>query len=196
MKLMLILGLISLCATWSLGASTLPNTLHPANLSSGGSASIKETPCTTNTTKSDAPVFAFSTKIKITAGNRVMYATMKDNRTAQEFVKLLPLTLRAFDRIGLVKSTVLPHSISDDAERTRKYSLGSIFYWPEGPEVAFCYSDHLPETVVDIIHIGMLESGVEHFQNYTGEILIELSDNIPVKSGPVKQRDRRFTTAR
>ena len=113
-----------------------------------------------------------------------MYATMKDNRTAQEFVKLLPLKLKAFDRIGLVQSTVLPHSISDDGERTRQYALGSIFYWPEGPEVAFCYSDHLPKTVVDIIHIGMLESGVEHFRNYTGDILVELANEIPVPAKP------------
>jgi hypothetical protein len=191
MTLMLVLGLISLHATWGLGATTMPNTIHPANPPSDVSAPIKETPRTANTTKSDASAFAVPTKIKITAGNTVMYATMKDNRTAQEFVKLLPLTLRAFDRIGLVKSTVLPHAISDDAERTRKYSLGSIFYWPAGPEVAFCYSDHLPETVVDIIHIGMLESGVEHFQNYTGEILIELPDNTPVQTEPPKQRDKR-----
>ncbi len=184
---MLVLGLISLHTTWGLGANTLANTIHPASPPSDVSAPTKETPHTGNTTTSDASASALPTKIKITAGNTVMYATMKDNRTAQEFVKLLPLTLRAFDRIGLVKSTVLPHSISDDAERTRKYSLGSIFYWPEGPEVAFCYSAHLPETVVDIIHIGMLDSGVEHFQNYTGEILIELPDKTPVQAEPAKQ---------
>jgi hypothetical protein len=184
MTLMLVLGLISLHATWGLGANTLPNTIHPADPPSDVSAPTKETPRTANTTKSDASAFTVPTKIKITAGNTVMYATMKDNRTAQEFVKLLPLTLRAFDRIGLVKSTVLPHSISDDAERTRKYLLGSIFYWPEGREVAFCYSNHLPETVVDIIHIGMLESGVEHFQSYTGEIRIELADKTRAKSMP------------
>ncbi|HWR42248.1 cyclophilin-like fold protein [Sporomusa sp.] len=123
----------------------------------------------------------------MTAGNTVMYATMKDNRTAQEFVELLPLKLKAFDRIGLVKSTVLPHSISEDGERTRKYALGSIFYWPEGPEVAFCYSDHLPKTVVDIIHIGMIESGVEHFRNYTGDILVELANEVPVQAEPEEQ---------
>ncbi len=108
-----------------------------------------------------------------------MYADMKDNPTAQEFVELLPLTLDAFDRIGLVKSTVLPHSISDDAERTRKYELGSIFYWPEGNEVAFCYSNHLPETVVDVIHIGIIESGFEHFETYAGDILVEIADIEP-----------------
>lgn len=78
-----------------------------------------------------------------------------------------------------MKSTGLPQAISADGELTRKSSLGAIFYWPKGPEVAFCYSNHLPETVVEIIHIDMLESGIDHFQNYTGDILIELTDKIP-----------------
>jgi hypothetical protein len=120
----------------------------------------------------------FETPVRITiSGNgALLYATLYDNQTAREFAGLLPLTLITFDRIGLVKSTRLPQSISDNGERTRKYSLGSIFYWPEGPEVAFCYSDHLPETVVNIIHIGKIESGVEFFRDYTGEIVIKVAD--------------------
>jgi hypothetical protein len=115
-------------------------------------------------------------RIKITAGNTILYAVMYDNETVREFVNLLPLRLTAFDRIGLVKSTVLPRPISDNGERTRWYARGAVFYWPEGPEVAFCYSDHLPQTVVPIIHIGVIEAGVEVFQNYTGEIIVELVD--------------------
>jgi hypothetical protein len=182
MIFMLVLGLICLLPACGLLADTPPNTVQPTNSPSERSATTSETTDTSDTIKSDAS--AVPARIKITAGNTVMYATMKDNGTAQEFVKLLPLTLNAFDRIGLVKSTVLPHSISDDGERTRKYAIGSIFYWHEGAEVAFCYSDHLPETVVDIIHIGMIESGVEHFQNYTGKIMIEMTDKIPVITAP------------
>ncbi|MDR2792155.1 MAG: hypothetical protein LBB61_00615 [Treponema sp.] len=115
-------------------------------------------------------------RIKITAGDTAIYAVMYDNETAREFVSLLPLTLTAFDRIGLVKSTVLPRPISDKGGRTRRYARGAVFYWPEGPEVAFCYSDHLPQTVVPIIHIGMIESGVEVFQKYTGKIIVEPVD--------------------
>jgi hypothetical protein len=115
-------------------------------------------------------------RIKILAGNTVLYAVMYNNETVRDFVSLLPLTLTAFDRIGLVKSTVLPRPISDKGERTRVYARGAVIYWPEGPEAAFCYSDHLPQTVVPIIHIGMIESGVEVFQKYTGKIIVELAD--------------------
>jgi hypothetical protein len=115
-------------------------------------------------------------RIKIMAGKTLLYAVLYDNPTARDFVKMLPLKLQVFDRIGLVKSTVLPRSISDAGERTRKYERGAAFYWHEGPEVAFCYSDHLPETVVSIIHIGKLESGIDFFRTYTGGILIELVD--------------------
>lgn len=182
----LVLGLMCLLAACGLAANTPSNTIPPASPPSDVSATSKGTPNIANTTKSDTSTVP--RRIKITAGNTVMYATIKNNRTAHEFVELLPLKLKVFDRIGLVKSTVLPHSISDDGERTRKYALGSIFYWPKGSEVAFCYSDHLPETVVEIIHIGMLESGVEFFQNYTGEILIELANKTPVQAQPEEQR--------
>lgn len=180
---MLVLGLIALQAVWGL-ANTPPNSMQPASPPSDVSAAPQKAPGIPNTAKSD--VSTVRRRIKITAGNTVMYATMKDNRTAQEFIELLPLKLKTFDRIGLVKSTVLPHSISDAGERTRKYAIGSVFYWPEGPEVAFCYSDHLPKTVVDIIHIGMLEADVEHFRNYTGELLVELADEVPVQAAPEK----------
>jgi len=182
LALILTLGLMCLLASCGFAANTPANTISPAGQPSDVSAASKETPGISNATKSDASTVPV--RIKITAGNTVMYATMKDNRTAQEFVELLPLKLKAFDRIGLVKSTVLPHSISDAGERTRKYAIGSIFYWPEGPEVAFCYSDHLPKTVVDIIHIGMIESGVEHFRNYTGDVLVELANEVPVEAKP------------
>lgn len=111
--------------------------------------------------------------IKITAGKTELRAVLYNNPTAREFAELLPIRINVFDRIGLVKTAVLPNPISDSGERTRRYELGSIFYWPEGPEVAFCYSSHLPETVVDIIHIGMLQSDTGFLRSYTGELLIE-----------------------
>lgn len=120
-----------------------------------------------------------SMRIRITAGNIVLYADLFDNPTAESFVQLLPITLNTFDRIGLVKSTLLPQEILDEGVRTREYVRGAIFYWPEGSEVAFCYSDHLPETVVDIIHIGLIETGVELFETYTGELYIELAEVLP-----------------
>lgn len=44
--------------------------------------------------------------------------------------------------------------------------------------MAFCYSDHLPQTVVDIIPIGMLDGNdeIELFENYEGPITIEIFD--------------------
>lgn len=112
-------------------------------------------------------------EVRIAAGTTELRAVLYDNPCALEFAGLLPLRLTVFDRIGLVKTAILPHTISGIGERTREYAPGAIFYWPGGPEVAFCYSGHLPETVVDIIHIGKLESNPEFFRSYTGELLIE-----------------------
>ena len=184
--LVLALGLVSFHALSGPEASTPPSAILPPNPLAEASVPTGKTPRTATAATSGACASTVAATIRIMAGNRALYAAMKDNRTAREFIELLPLRLRTFDRIGLVKSTILPHSISDDAERTRKYSIGSIFYWPEGPEVAFCYSNHLPETVVDIIPIGMLESGAEHLKNYEGEILIQQPDRGPAQTEPVK----------
>lgn len=58
----------------------------------------KGLPGAMNTAKSDNTVVPG--RIKITASNTVMYATIKNNRTAHEFVELLPLKLKVFDRIA------------------------------------------------------------------------------------------------
>jgi len=150
-----------------LGCAAKIQTQNPAELSNEKNLAVKA--------QSDA--HDTTARISIKAGDKIIYANLFDNNTAKSFIKLLPITLNAFDRIGLVKSTVLPQRISDEGKRTRDYVKGAIFYWPEGPEVAFCYSDHLPKTVVDIIHIGLIESGVEVFEKYSGEIYIALAEN-------------------
>lgn len=147
----------------------------PMPACSNDNNSLQEVPTTPNLPDNTPPISAL--KLKITAGNTVLYATLYDNETTRSFIEILPLTLTAFDRIGLVKSNLLPKQISDAGERTRKYEKGAVFYWHEGPEIAFCYSDHLPQTVVDIIHIGKIEDGIELFQTYTGKLLVELVES-------------------
>jgi hypothetical protein len=141
----------------------------PLSACSGDNPDIPEVPSIPET-----PKLIPSVRLKFTAGETVLFADIFDNPTSRSFIEILPLTLNAFDRIGLVKSNVLPQQISDGGQRTRKYEKGIFFYWHEGPEVAICYSDHLPQTVVDIIHMGKIATGYEIFETYTGKLVIEL----------------------
>jgi len=120
-----------------------------------------------------APISSES-RISITAGDTVLYANMYDNDTAREFIKTLPFTLPTIERSGLAKGVHLPQYIDYEEDKlTREYKLGEIGYWPGG-DIAIFYTDHLfDRTIVDVVQIGQIESGVEVFLNYSGSVTIE-----------------------
>ena len=78
-------------------------------------------------------------KIKLTIKDRVLTATLQENKTAQDFVSLLPLTLTMNDLFGREKFGHLPRAISEGGKRTDSYEVGQIVYWSPGPDVAIFY---------------------------------------------------------
>src|SRR5436190_23465193 len=100
-------------------------------------------------------------KIKLTTDNKILTATLADNRTARDFASLLPLTLTMNDLFGREKFGHLPRAISDKGKRTHTYEIGDIAYWSPGPDVAIYYH-HDGEQIPDpgIIVIGKIDSGV------------------------------------
>ena len=85
-----------------------------------------------------------------------------DNKTTQDFVSLLPLTLTMNDLFRREKFAHLPRAISKEGKRTHTYEVGDIAYWPPGPDVAIFYR-HDGQEIPDpgIIVIGKIDSGVE-----------------------------------
>ena len=117
-------------------------------------------------------------KIKLTIKDQVLTATLKDNKTAQDFVSLLPFTLSMNDLFSREKFGHLPRAISDGGERSYSYEVGQIVYWSPGPDVAIFYrDDHQAIPDPGIIAIGKLDSGVEAL-NVEGsvKVTIELAD--------------------
>ena len=111
-----------------------------------------------NTTTNQTPAM----KIRLRIDNKVLTATLGDNKTARDFVSLLPLTLTMNDLFGREKFGHLPRAISDKGKRTHTYEIGDIAYWSPGPDVAIYYH-HDGEQIPDpgIIVIGKIDSGVE-----------------------------------
>ncbi len=129
---------------------------------------------TDNTTTSRTPAM----KIRLSVNNKVLTATLADNKTARDFISLLPLTLTMNDLFGREKYARLPRAISQEGKRTHTYEIGDIAYWSPGPEVAIYYrqdGDKIPEP--GIIVIGKMDSGVEAL-NVPGyvKVTIELHD--------------------
>src|SRR5213080_1327446 len=100
-------------------------------------------------------------KIRLKVGNKVLTATLADNKTARDFVSLLPLTLTMNDLFGREKYARLPRAISQEGKRTHTYQIGDLAYWSPSHDVAVYYrqdGEKIPEP--GIIVIGKIDSGV------------------------------------
>src|SRR5436190_21597521 len=65
-------------------------------------------------------------KIRLKVGNKVLTATLADNKTARDFVSLLPLTLNMNDLFGREKFGHLPRAISEEGKRTHTCAIGIV----------------------------------------------------------------------
>ena len=118
-----------------------------------------------------------ATRVRITIGDKSIEATLADSEAARDFASLLPLTLAMNDLFRREKFAPLPRAISEQGKRTHDYAVGTIGYWPPGPDVAIFYR-HDGERIPDpgLIVIGKVRAGVEAL-NVPGAIcaIIELS---------------------
>src|SRR5213596_203974 len=111
-----------------------------------------------NTTTNRTPAM----KIRLSVNNKVLTATLADNKTARDFISLLPLTLTMNDLFGRAKYARLPRAISQEGKRTHTYQIGDLAYWSPSHDVGVYYrpdGEKIPEP--GIIVIGKIDSGVE-----------------------------------
>ena len=113
-------------------------------------------------------------KIRLRIDNKVLTATLGDNKTARDFVSLLPLTLTMNDLFGREKFGHLPRAISEEGKRTHTCAIGDIAYWSPGRDVAIYYQQD-GEKIPDpgIIAIGKIDSGVEAL-NVRGSVKVTM----------------------
>ncbi len=117
-------------------------------------------------------------KIRLKIADKVITATLNDNKTTRDFISLLPLTLTMNDLFRREKFAHLPRAISEEGKRSHTYEVGQVVYWSPGPDVAIFYRDD-GEKIPDpgIIVIGKIDSGVEAL-NVAGsvKVTVELHD--------------------
>jgi hypothetical protein len=118
-----------------------------------------------------------ATRVRITIGGKSIEATLADSEAARDFASLLPITLPMNDLFRREKFAHLPRAISERGKRTHDYAVGTIGYWPPGPDVAIFYrqdGERIPDP--GLIVLGKIKAGVEAL-NVPGAIraTIELS---------------------
>jgi hypothetical protein len=81
-------------------------------------------------------------KIRITLEDQVITATLNDNKTSQDFISLLPLTLTLEDYAGTEKISHLSERLSmEDAPNGSDPSVGDIAYYAPWENLAIYYKD-------------------------------------------------------
>jgi hypothetical protein len=101
-------------------------------------------------------------RVRIIIGDTSIEATLADSNAARDFASLLPLTLSMNDLFRREKFATLPRAISESGKRSRDYAVGTIGYWPHGPDLAIFYrhdGERIPEP--GLIVIGKVKAGVE-----------------------------------
>jgi hypothetical protein len=103
-----------------------------------------------------------ASRLRITIGDKTIEATLADSDAARDFASLLPLTLAMNDLFRREKFATLPRAISEQGMRTHDYAVGTIGYWPPGPDVAIFYrqdGERIPDP--GLIVLGKIKTGVE-----------------------------------
>jgi len=144
------------------------------------SANLSEAPITgspTGAVNSDKIKEKSNMRIRLTAGDTVLTATMLDNETSRDFISLLPLTLTLKDYAGTEKISDLPKRLSKQgAPSGSDPSVGDITYYSPWGNLAIFYKDFGYSS--GLIILGNIESGIEKLASMDDEftITIELMD--------------------
>jgi hypothetical protein len=98
-------------------------------------------------------------KIRIKLQGTVLTATLQDNRTAKDFVSLLPLTLVLKDYASTEKIADLPRKLNtSDARAGIDPSVGDITYYAPWGNLAIFYQDFGYST--GLVKLGRIDAGI------------------------------------
>lgn len=117
---------------------------------------------------------ANSMKINIKVGEKVVTATLIDSKTTQDFISLLPLTLKLEDHANTEKISNLPRRLStEDAPPGSDPAIGDIAYYAPWGNLAMYYNDFGYSN--GLIILGKIDGDIEAL-NVPGsvEVTIEL----------------------
>lgn len=112
-----------------------------------------------------------SNSIVLTIGNQTFKGVLYDNETAQEFKKLLPLTITMNELNRNEKFYDLPNSLPTNSKAVKSISTGDLLLFGSNTLVLF-YEDYL--TSYSYTPLGIIENPVE-LRSALGKGDVELS---------------------
>jgi hypothetical protein len=114
-------------------------------------------------------------RIRLTAPNSELSATMLDNATARDFVSLLPLTLTLRDYESAEKISDLPQSLSTDgAPPGANPEVGDVTLYAPWGNLAIFYRD--AAYADGLVKLGTVDGDLGHLATLAGDVTFELID--------------------
>lgn len=107
-------------------------------------------------------------KIRLTAGEHVMTATLEDNATSRAFAAKLPMTLPMMDLYGREMCYRFPEALPANEAGTSGYDVGDIVYWTPRHSFVIMYRQN-GEVISSLQKLGKIDAGVEAFTR-TGDV--------------------------
>lgn len=104
-----------------------------------------------------------SLKLKITVGEKILFAAVDDSEAARDFMQLLPLELDMQDLNRREKYSPLAVRLSNNGTIKNTYEVGDISYWLGGGLAVFYLQDRAT-VKAGLIKIGKLKEGIGAFE--------------------------------
>ncbi|MBQ7705034.1 MAG: hypothetical protein IJT73_06390 [Selenomonadaceae bacterium] len=115
-------------------------------------------------------------RLKITVGDKILFATLEDNATVKDFVSKLPTTLKMENLYGREMCYRYgAGGLAESATRADRYEIGDIVYWKPRGSFVILYKQNGEE--FERVQLGHIQSGVEIFNGLgTTEIKFEIAE--------------------
>lgn len=116
-------------------------------------------------------------KLKITVGDKILYADLYDYATAKSFIEKLPLTLPMQDLYEREMVYRFKEELPANETRTSGYEVGDICYWTPRHSFVIFYKQN-GEVISNLQKVGRISQGIKLFES-TGnvDVKFELAEN-------------------
>lgn len=115
-------------------------------------------------------------KLKITAGDKILFATLEDNPTVRDFIKKLPATLPMENLYGREMCYLYgAGALAESATRSDGYEVGDLIYWLPRGSFVILYKQN--GELFERVQLGHIDGDLNFFDGGGDmEITFELAE--------------------
>ena len=116
-------------------------------------------------------------RLKITAGDKILFATLEDNLTVRDFLRKLPTTLPMQNLYG---REMCYHygadGLAESSSRSDGYEVGDLIYWPPAGSLVILYKQN--GELFERVQVGRIVEGDVKIFDGGGDMTVkfELAD--------------------